>query len=116
MQEATDLTSRKSTVLKAVAHPVRLRIVEELSLGERCVCEIADLFPYDRTTVSKHLAILRHCGVIEDRKRGQHVYYALRMECLVPFLHCLGQVLQGEATGAATCEGSCSTAPPVGSP
>lgn len=91
-----DLVKRKAAVLKAISHPVRLSIVEELSKGERCACELASFFPVDRTTVSKHLALLRHVGIVEDRKEGLKVYYRLRMPCLVDFLRCLEGALQGD--------------------
>ncbi len=91
----------KADILKAVAHPVRLSIVEMLGKGERCACDICDVFPCDRTTVSKHLAVLRSLGVIEDRKEGLRVLYRLRMTCLLPFLACLEQVVR---SGARECE------------
>ena len=94
----------KADILKAVAHPVRLSIVEMLGKGERCACDICDVFPCDRTTVSKHLAVLRSLGVIEDRKEGLRVLYRLRMTCLLPFLACLEQVVRN---GARECECEC---------
>ena len=94
----------KADILKAIAHPVRLSIVEMLGKGERCACDICDVFPCDRTTVSKHLAVLRSLGVIEDRKEGLRVLYRLRMTCLLPFLACLEQVVRN---GARECECEC---------
>ena len=87
----------KADILKAVAHPVRLSIVEILGKRERCACEISDAFPCDRTTVSKHLAVLKSLGVIEDRKEGLYVYYRLRMTCLLPFLACIERVVRSDA-------------------
>lgn len=92
-----DLVERKAAILKAISHPVRLSIVEELSKGERCACELASLFPVDRTTVSKHLALLRRLGIVEDRKDGLKIYYRLRMSCLVDLLRCLDGVLANDA-------------------
>jgi len=86
--------SQKVNIFKALAHPVRLEIVERLMEGERCVCEIAAWFSFDRTTISKHLAILRSCGVIRDRKEGLNVYYSLRMICLNSLLSCLEGTLR----------------------
>ena len=94
----------KADILKAVAHPVRLSIVEMLGKGERCACDICDVFPCDRTTVSKHLAVLRSLGVIEDRKEGLRVLYRLRMTCLLPFLACLERVVR---SGTRECECEC---------
>jgi ArsR family transcriptional regulator len=86
--------SRKVDIFKALAHPVRLEIAERLLEGEHCVCEIAEWFPFDRTTISKHLSVLRNAGVIADRKEGLNVYYALRMCCLKDLLSCLEDTLQ----------------------
>ncbi|HQK25797.1 MAG TPA: metalloregulator ArsR/SmtB family transcription factor [Synergistaceae bacterium] len=84
----------KSNILKAVAHPIRLSIVEMLGEGERCACKICDAFSCDRTTVSKHLAVLKSFGVVEDRKEGLFVFYRLKMPCLLPFLACLERVVR----------------------
>ena len=69
------LQREKAAVLKALGHPVRLSIVEILAKKEMCACEIADLFHFDRTTISKHLALLRDLDIIEDRKDDLHIYY-----------------------------------------
>ena len=98
-----DLIERKAAILKAISHPVRLSIVEELSKVERCACELASLFPVDRTTVSKHLALLRRLGIVEDRKDGLKIYYRLRMGFLVNLLRCLDGVL---INGAKCCSDS----------
>jgi len=50
---------KKAMLLKAMGHPIRIEIIEMLGEREMCACEIASLFDYDRTTVSKHLAILK---------------------------------------------------------
>ena len=97
----------KSNILKAVAHPIRLSIVEMLGEGERCACKICDAFSCDRTTVSKHLAVLKSLGVIEDRKEGLYIHYRLRMTCLLPFLACLERVVRSDA-----CECECATSLP----
>ena len=59
--------------MKALAHPSRLFIVDELSRsGERCVCELTEMVGADMSTVSRHLAMLKGAGIIEDEKRGLH--------------------------------------------
>ncbi len=67
----------KVEILKALAHPTRLYIIETLSGkdGERCVCEIVDELPYAQSTISKHLTILRQAGLVRSRKEGLKVYY-----------------------------------------
>lgn len=102
--EVGAVSQAKADILKAVAHPIRLSIVEMLGEGERCACKICDAFPCDRTTVSKHLAVLKGLGVIEDRKEGLFVFYRLRMRCLLPFLACLERVVCGAPCGCSGAE------------
>lgn len=67
----------RSSVLKALAHPARLQMLDELRHGERCVCELRDLVALDLSTVSKHLALLRAAGLVADERRGAQVFYRL---------------------------------------
>lgn len=79
-------------MLKALAHPVRLCLVETLASGRLRAGELASLFPVDRTTISKHIAVLREAGIIQDEREGREIYYRLRIPCLSDFLRCLGQM------------------------
>ena len=87
---------KKAKLLKAMGHPVRLEIIELLDEKEMCACEIASLFDYDRTTVSKHLAILKDLGIIEQRREGLYIYYRLTLRCLVPMLQCIERTILGD--------------------
>lgn len=82
----------QARVLKALAHPSRLLIVEELSRGERCVCELAELVGAEMPTVSRHLALLREAGIVEDEKRGVQVFYRLCTPCVMNFFACICDV------------------------
>lgn len=64
-------------VLKALSHPVRLRIVRALSSGELCVKRIEELVGCSQSSVSQHLSRLRYAGVIESERRGHLVCYRL---------------------------------------
>ncbi|WP_460167486.1 ArsR/SmtB family transcription factor [Thermostilla marina] len=82
-------------VLKALAHPTRLFIVQELSrCEEKCVCELTEMIGADMSTVSRHLALLKNAKLIEDDKRGAQVFYRLRVRCILNFLDCVDSVLQ----------------------
>ena len=87
--------------LKALAHPARLQAVDELAKGERCVCELQQLIGSDMSTVSRHLAILREAGVVIDEKRGNQVFYSLRVPCILNFFGCVESVLQASAEQSA---------------
>ena len=84
----------RAKVMKALAHPTRLFIVDELSKGERCVCELTEMIGADVSTVSKHLALLKQAGVLLDERRGQQVYYRLRVPCILNFFGCVEAVLE----------------------
>jgi DNA-binding transcriptional ArsR family regulator len=85
----------RARIIKAMAHPARLFIVDELARrGERCVCELTHLVGTDMSTVSRHLSILKHAGIIEDQKRGSQVYYKLRVRCVLDFFECVESVLE----------------------
>ncbi len=87
---------RQATVFKALGHPARLQVVKELAGGERCVCDLVDLTGLGWSTVSRHLAVLKSVGVIEDEKRGLQVFYRLRMPCVVRFAACLDAATEGQ--------------------
>ncbi len=78
----------KAKIFKALAHPSRIYIVEELIKGERCICEFADFLHVDKSTVSKHFAILKEAGIINTEKQGTSVICSLRMSCIKNFFRC----------------------------
>ena len=77
---------QRAAVIKALGHPSRLLIVDELARGERCVCELTELVGADISTVSKHLSVLKRAGLVQDEKRGVQVFYRLRCPCILRFL------------------------------
>jgi len=84
----------RANVLKALAHPSRLFIVEALSERPHCVTELTEMVGADTSTVSKHLSILKNAGLIANEKQGKQVYYSLRMRCALNFLDCVESVLK----------------------
>jgi len=96
----------KARMMKALAHPTRLFIVDELSNGERCVCELRDMVGADISTVSKHLALLKTAGIVADEKRGLQVFYRLKTPCVLGFFECVQQVQKAVAlTKRTRCTG-----------
>lgn len=95
----------RAQVLKALAHPTRLAFVEELERGERCVCELLTLVDVDVSTVSKHLAVLKGAGIVEDERRGKKVFYRLRVPCVTGFFGCIETVLEIDAAAKAAVLG-----------
>ncbi|HLA39236.1 MAG TPA: metalloregulator ArsR/SmtB family transcription factor [Candidatus Glassbacteria bacterium] len=84
----------RAKIIKAMAHPTRLFIVDELSRGEKCVCELTEMIGADMSTVSKHLSILKNAGIVQDEKRGLQVFYTLKISCVLNFFSCVESVLK----------------------
>jgi ArsR family transcriptional regulator len=84
----------RANIAQALAHPSRLMILEALNEQERCVSELTDLVRADQSTVSKHLAVLRNAGLVEDRKQGTLSYYRLRCPCVLQIFDCVETVLR----------------------
>jgi ArsR family transcriptional regulator len=83
--------------MKAMSHPTRLFILDELSRGERPVVELTEMVGADMSTVSKHLSVLKSVGIIRDEKRGAHVYYSLQTPCVLNFFGCVENVITSTA-------------------
>ena len=65
-------------ILDALSDPTRLELLEFLSQGERCVCEILPAFKRSQSTISKHLNILHEAGILERRIDGKRTLYRIR--------------------------------------
>ena len=88
----------RATIVKALAHPARLMIVDELTEHpQRCVYELTELVGTDLSTVSRHLTVLRNAGIVQSEKRGTTVYYRLRVKCIRRFFECVESVLRASA-------------------
>lgn len=84
----------RARIAKALAHPSRLLMLDALADGEMCVCELTDLVGADQSTVSKHLAVLKQAGIVDDRKKGVMTYYRVKVCCLQDFWGCIESVLK----------------------
>ena len=87
----------KAKIIKAMSHPTRLFIVDELSRGRRCVCKLTEMIGDDISTVSKHLSVLKNAGLVSDEKRGTQVFYSLRCPCILDFFSCVESALKANA-------------------
>jgi DNA-binding transcriptional ArsR family regulator len=91
-QKTRSYYDAKSRIFKALAHPTRLFIVDELAVRERCVLDLTEMIGADMSTVSKHLSILKAAGIIGDEKRGTQVFYTLKIPCVLNFFSCVSDV------------------------
>ncbi|HUG11864.1 MAG TPA: metalloregulator ArsR/SmtB family transcription factor [Opitutaceae bacterium] len=99
MSRLTDLrrSEDRSRVVRALANPTRLLIVEALEDGEACVNTLTALTDFDVSTVSKHLAVLRGVGLVQTEKRGLNVFYRLACPCLSDFFSCIDQINRSQS-------------------
>ncbi len=67
-------------------------IVDVLAGGEHCVSDLTQMVGSDSSTVSSHLSVLRHVGLVVDEKRGQQVFYRLGAPCVTKIFHCLEEI------------------------
>lgn len=95
---------KRAMVFKALAHPSRLFIVDKLSQGECCVCEFVNAIKADFSTVSRHLTVLKNAGLITDEKRGQQVFYSLRMNCIAVFNKCIDHFQENGTLAENFCQ------------
>lgn len=84
-------------LLKAIAHPTRLLIVEELSKKPLCVSELTEIIGADTSTVSKHLALMKSTRIVDSTKNRNQVYYSLRVTCVLNFISCLESAIEVNA-------------------
>jgi len=92
-----EVYEHRARIIKALAHPTRLAIVDALAEGEVCVCELQGIAGSDMSTISKHLALMKAAGIVADRKEGLRVFYRLQVPCILNFFGCVDAVIQHTA-------------------
>jgi len=89
------LYEMRAQILKALAHPSRLMIVDVLNeRGEVCACDLMEIVGSDQSTVWKHLSILKQAGIVDNRKDGKKSMYRLLRPCVMNFFECVEQVME----------------------
>jgi len=91
--------------MRALSSPIRLMIIDELSRGERCVCELQPLFAIGQSTLSRHLAALKNVGILAERREGTKVFHRLATPCILNAFACVMGVLQADARQRADVSG-----------
>ncbi len=99
----------RAKIIKAMAHPSRLLIIEELSKRECCVTGLTEMIGADTSTVSKHLSVLKNAGLVTDEKRANSIFYSLRCPCIMDFVGCVENVLSANAKEHAKIIKRCKT-------
>ncbi len=93
----------RSRIIKAMSHPVRLMIIDFLKDGEAPFSKINRLFESDKSTVSKHLLVLKEAGIVASRKSGVDTIYALMVPCVTDFFGCVTAVIENNVKRQQVC-------------
>ena len=88
---------KQAEIAKAIAHPLRIAIIDFLKDGEQCVCDIAEYVGSERSNVSRHLSVMVNAGILDYRKQGLKVIYKLKTPCILDFFSCIAGVLKQQA-------------------
>ena len=91
------LFEKQAEIVKAIAHPLRIAIVNFLKDGEQCVCDIAEYVGSERSNVSRHLSVMVNAGVLAYHKEGLKVIYKLKTPCILDFFSCVTACLRQQA-------------------
>ncbi|MEY4352177.1 MAG: hypothetical protein RLZZ609_418 [Cyanobacteriota bacterium] len=97
---AMDQTQR---LLRALADPIRLQVVQALQQGERCVCDLTGDLDLAQSKLSFHLKVLKEAGLICARQEGRWIYYRLEPSALLLLRDWLGQLAAACQSPATPC-------------
>ena len=104
----------KAQLFRVLGHPVRIRILELLSDGERTVGDLQAQLRLDSSSTSQHLAALRQQGVLESRRAGTSVYYRIRDPRVSQLLAVARQILTSALTDSQALLGDLAEDEPAG--
>jgi DNA-binding transcriptional ArsR family regulator len=88
---------KQAEIAAAMAHPLRIAILDFLKDGQQCVCDIAEYIGSERSNVSRHLAVMVNAGILEYHKEGLRVMYSLKCPCIMEFFSCVTGVIKQQA-------------------
>jgi ArsR family transcriptional regulator len=91
------LFEKQAEIAKAIAHPLRIAIIDFLKDGEQCVCDIAEFVGSERSNVSRHLSVMVKAGLLDWRKEGLKVIYKLKCACIIDFFSCVIEVIKQQS-------------------
>ena len=93
----------RAKIIKAMAHPVRLMMIDYLKSEDCSFSELFDLFRLDKSTVSKHLLVLKEAGIVSSRKTGSDMIYRLDVPCITDFFSCVTAVIESNVKKQQAC-------------
>ncbi len=93
----------RAKIIKAMAHPSRLMIIDALAKEQKSAGELVKIVGSDASTVSKHLTVLKNAGLVKDEKKGLVVNYSLTIPCITDFFKCIEAILSAHADHLVQC-------------
>ena len=93
----------RSRIIKAMSHPVRLMIIEVLKESKLSFSKINEMFESDKSTVSKHLLVLKESGIVSSKKSGSDMIYKLEVPCITDFFGCVTAVIENTVKRQQVC-------------
>lgn len=94
-----DISNFRADILKALAQPTRLKIIEFLRDGERCVCEIFPAIGEEQSNTSRHLVMMLTTGILSRRKEGLKIYYAIKYPEILEIVDIVTLLVKQEIAG-----------------
>jgi ArsR family transcriptional regulator len=98
-EDMGELTVARAEILKAIAQPTRMKIIDFLRDGERCVCEIFPAIDEEQSNTSRHLNMMQGCGILARRKEGIKIMYRLKHPEVLEILELASTILKKEISG-----------------
>ncbi|GAB6180503.1 metalloregulator ArsR/SmtB family transcription factor [Desulfotomaculum defluvii] len=98
MQEK--IAQLKADLFKAISHPTRIRILDLLSDGEHCVCDIFEQLNVEQANTSQHLSVMKKQGILQSRKEGLRVIYSIKNPEVIEMLEFANKILKKQADEA----------------
>jgi len=93
---ARDIAEMEARILRALSNPIRIRIVEFLKGGEKCVCEIYPELGVEQSNLSRHLSVMKSAGIISDRRQGINIYYSVTDGRIFNLLDLVSEILKSQ--------------------
>ncbi len=93
MKDESSIYKEQAKIFRALANPVRLYIINELTDREYCLCDLTKKIALDKSTISRHLKILKEAGITSTRKNGNVVYYSLKLHCILDYIKCVNDLI-----------------------
>lgn len=94
-----ELVELRAEIMKALGQPTRLKIIDFLRDGERCVCEIFPAISEEQSNTSRHLNMMLSAGVLSRRKEGLKIYYAIKHPEIMEVIDIVTGIVKQEIYG-----------------